>query len=141
MIHVPPIETLDRDPGSRLELDRDFLRTGYRRRLMVATDPEFAWRGRPMRSAQPMTLVPIPLGEDGSCSLRWLDHDGTVRTLALAAGRYYHLPADVPYQIEARGAGALEVFVPAPPDGRLFDEEPLPDDFFTSYPAAPAPEK
>ena len=136
MIQVRSIETVDLDPGSRQELDRNFLHTGYRRRLMVSTDPDFAWRGRPMRSNQPMTLVPIPLGQDASCRVRYLDHDGALRILPLAAGRYYFLPAGVPYQIEARGAGALEVFVPAPADGRLFDEEPLPEDFFTPYEAA-----
>lgn len=146
MIQVRSIETTDLDPGSRQELDRNFLHTGYRRRLMVATDPDFAWRGRPIRSKQPLTLVPIPLGNGASCSIRFLDHDGTVQTLPLVAGRYYYVPADVPYQIEARGAGALEVFVPAPADGRLFDEEPLPDDFFTPYevagpdPGGPQPE-
>lgn len=136
MIQERPIETLDHDADSRLELDRNFLHTGYRRRLFVATDPDFAWRGRPMRSKQPLTLVPIPVGSDASCSIRYLDHDGTVRTVPLAAGRYYYVPAGVPYQLEARGAGALEVFVPVPADGRLFDEEPLPDDFFTPSSAA-----
>jgi hypothetical protein len=138
MIHVRTIETIDLDPGSRQELDRNFMHTGYRRRLMVATDPSFAWKGRPMRSGQPMLLVPIPLGTVGSCTLRYLDHDGTVRTVSMAAGRYYNLPAGVPYQIEANGAGALEMFVPAPADGRLFDEEPLPEDFFTAREAAGA---
>jgi hypothetical protein len=133
MIQVRTIETLDQDGDSRQELDRNFLHTGYRRRLMVATDPDFAWRGRPTRSRLPLTLVPIPLGEGAACSLRYLDHDGTVRTVPLAAGRYYYVPADVPYQLEARGAGALEVFAPAPADGRLFDEESLPDDFFAAY--------
>lgn len=136
MIHTRSIETVKLDAGTRQELDRNFLHTGYRRRLMVATDPDFAWRGRPTRSKLPLTLVPIPLGAGAACSIRFLDHDGTVRTVPMAAGRYYHLPADVPYQIEACGAGALEVFVPAPADGRLFDEEPLPDDFFTPYEAA-----
>ena len=132
MIHVRSIETLGGDGDSRQELDRDFLHTGYRRRLMVSTEPGFAWRGRPTRSRQPLTLVPIPLGGGAACTLRWLDHDGAVRTVPLAAGRYYHVPAETPYQIEARGAGALEVFNPAPADGRLFDEETLPDDFFAA---------
>lgn len=132
MIHARPIEILDHDAGSRQELDRNFLHTGYRRRLMVADRADFAWTGRPTRSNLPMTLVPIPIGSASSCSIRYLDHDGTLRTVQMEGGRYYYVPAGVPYQLEARGMGALEMFVPAPADGRLFDEEPLPDDFFTT---------
>ena len=132
MIQVHEIEVLDRDAASRQELDRNFLRSGYRRRLYVAADPAFTWRSRPQRSADPLTLVPIPLDEAADHRLRYLDRDGTVRCVAMTGGRYYYVPPGVPYQVESHGAGVLEVFSPVPASGRLFDEELLPEDFFAA---------
>jgi len=137
MIQVRPIETLDLAPDSRQELDRNFLHTGYRRRLYVASRPDFAWKSRPVRSRTPLTLVPIPLGGDGECRLTFLDGERGAVTVEMAAGRYYYIPPDVPYRVESRGLGAIEVFTPIPKNGVLFDEKVLPDDFFAAPTAHP----
>lgn len=130
MIHTRKIETMDLDVRSRQELDRNFMNTGYRRRLLVASDPGFSWRGRPTRSADPLTVVPIPVVADAGCRVRYLDADGSVKVVELAAGHSYYIPPEVPHQFEARGLGAIEIFSPIPADGRLFREEVLPEDFF-----------
>lgn len=131
MIHVRKLDAVNTDKDSRQEMDRDFLRTGYRRRLFVASDPSFFWRGRPTRSKSPLLVYPIPVAPGSSSLLRYLDAGGQVKELPLEAGRSYYIPPEVPYQFEARGLGAMEILSPIPANGQLLDEETLPDEFFT----------
>ncbi len=135
MIQVRKVETLNLNADSRQELDRNFLHTRYRRRLLVASSSKFAWCSRPSRAQTPLTLIPIPIGQTSQVWLRFLDLDHQLQTLQLAAGRCYYLPPNIPYQLEARGLGALEIWSPPPADGRLFSEEVLPSDFFTRHAA------
>lgn len=133
MIHVRKLDAVNSDKDSRQEMDRDLLRSGYRRRLFVAHDPSFSWRGRPTRSPSPLMIYPIPVAPNASSLIRYLDQGGKVVELALEAGRSYYVPPNVPYQFEAQGLGALELFSPIPTNGQMLDEETLPDDFFSSY--------
>ena len=130
MLSARCIEILDDDAESRQELDRNFLRTGYRRRLYAATSDAFVWRGRPTRARTPLTLIPIALRRNAVIAIRYVDAEGRVQCAELQPGRYYYVPPGLAYRLEASGTGALEVFSPVLPDGRLFDEECLPDDFF-----------
>lgn len=139
MIHKRKVETMDADTRSRQELDRNFMNTGYRRRLLVSSDPGFSWRGRPTRSFDPLTVVPIPVVADAGCRLRYLGADGSPRVVELEAGHSYYIPPEVPHQFEARGLGAIEIYSPIPADGRLFKEEVLPEDFFQLLEAAKEP--
>lgn len=129
MIQDNSIEILDNDAQSRQELDRNFLHSGYQRRVYIANDPGFSWRRRPRKSHIPLTLVPIPV-DPGACGrLTFLDLERRLRSVDMEAGHYYFIPPEVPYEIETSGRGVFEIYAPVTAP-KLFDEEMLPRDFF-----------
>lgn len=129
MIQDNSIEILDNDAQSRQELDRNFLHSGYQRRVYIAQDPDFKWKRRPRRSRTPLTLVPIPV-DPGACGkLTYLDLERRLHRLDMEPGHYYFVPPDVAYEIETEGRGVFEIYAPAN-SPRPFDEEILPRDYF-----------
>lgn len=124
------IKTTESDPETRQEVDLDFLGSGYLRKVFISNEPGFHWQAPPQRPRTSVTLVPIPVGDGGFGRLIYEDLDGQVRIVELRAGRYYYIPPYVPYQIEARGSGVLEVYSRRGAKGPWFDQEALPNDYF-----------
>jgi hypothetical protein len=135
-VSVRSIKLVSREVESRQELDLDFLGTGFRRKIYVATEPGHRWIAPPRRSRTSLTLIPIPVGDGGFGRLLYRDLDGVDREVVMEVGHYYYIPPEVPFQIETAGAGVLEVFAPKTSSGRWFDQDPLPEDFFSRRPAA-----
>lgn len=130
MVQVGGSELVGQDGPRRRELDRNFMRTGYRRMLWVSGDPDMDWTSEPRRSRLPLTVTPIPIDDSGAVILRHLDLNGTVRQLETKAGGSYFIPPGVVYQIEARGRGVIEMYTPVTAPHEIFPEEILPQDFF-----------
>jgi hypothetical protein len=128
LVQVRSIEVFGQRGQRRQEVDRQFLRSGYRRKVYVCGDPEAKWLRTPRRSRSPLTLVPIPVDEGAVVTLSYLDLEGKACRLSLEGGRYYYLPPNVPYQLEAQGRGVLEIYTPAAKPWET--EERLPEDFF-----------
>lgn len=134
MISVRSIKVLDDDVRTRQEIDLDFLRTGYRRKVYVASERNLGCGRPPHRCNTSLTLVPIPVGEGPLGRLTYLDAEGRVQRADLEGGRYYYVPPRVPYGIEVTGTGVLEMYAPITSPVLWFDEEALPADFFASLP-------
>lgn len=135
-VSVRRIKLVSRELDSRQELDLDFLGTGFRRKIYVASEPGHRWTAAPRRAKTSLTLIPIPVGDGGFGRLLYRGLDGTDHEVEMELGHYYYIPPEVAFQIETAGAGVLEVFAPKTSSGRWFDQEPLPDDFFSRPPAA-----
>ena len=131
-IHTKSVRILDETPRTRQELDLDFLGSGYRRKVYVASDPDFHWQGPPRQARTPLTFVCIPISDGTSCRLVYGDPAGEARVLDLEKARYYSIPANVPHQVRGCGVGVLEIYAPADVSTPPFGEDLLPDDFFES---------
>jgi hypothetical protein len=129
MVDIREIEVVDVDEQSRQELDPDFLRSGYQRKVYVSSTDSFRWRRPPHRTRVSQLLVPIPLARPGQLCLTY-EAGPSLQTVHLEAGRYYYLPPGVAFEIESEGAGVLEVFSRVYPGGPPHSEERLPDDYF-----------
>ncbi|HEU0077131.1 MAG TPA: hypothetical protein VFQ76_05735 [Longimicrobiaceae bacterium] len=141
MITTRSIKVLDDDVKTRQELDLDFLNTGYRRKVYVASERDLGCRLSPQRPGTSVLLVPIPVGEGVLGCLTYLDAGGRVQRIPLRSGRYYYIPPGVPYEIAVSGIGVLEVYAPITSPVLWFDAEPLPDDYFHQLASTPETER
>lgn len=126
------IRVLNADAESRQELDENFLRSGFQRWVYASSAPRLRWKSRPRRSRRSLLLAPVIVDPATELRLVCLDRHGRVHTMRLRMGQYYYLPPHIPYEIEASGPGALEIFIRA---SRLLlrDEDVLPVNFFETH--------